>query len=344
MIGAFIGDMAYSTWKYDRKYFDGKLVSSKARPTEIMYDLLYTFKFAESYFTNKYTPLLVSIALGWIYYSGVAALRSLDNYIQYDNDETRCASHLICKSLFALRRGKTKGQVSAIRYIRTISEFANEDKYNQSDSPMGVFVKAWSAFYAADDFVSAIRNAVGKPGNKHLVCILTGALADAMNGYEIRLNELGDHFFGYRNYGVELKYILPEAMIKLNVKNRTFRPKNDMMMYVPSDDYWVEAPYPKDSIKVNRTLCEKILKKLDIYLDNGYAYIVSPKMKKGIVKFRVEETVDGDYLFKNFMKQINLTENEYNKALEKYISEDTSVESTLANEYSKKAMNIQKIY
>ena len=102
MIGAFIGDMAYSTWKYDRKYFDGKLVSSKARPTEIMYDLLYTFKFAESYFTNKYTPLLVSIALGWIYYSGVAALRSLDNYIQYDNDETRCASHLICKSLFAL--------------------------------------------------------------------------------------------------------------------------------------------------------------------------------------------------------------------------------------------------
>ena len=95
-------------------------------------------------------------------------------------------------------------------------------------------MRAWYCFETAWDFTSAIHNAARWPDvDRHLLCSLTGALAEAMYGCEYRLlkEKYGSNWYNCIVYPDAIK----EGVLRIKdyqYENRNFFPKNSALTNV----------------------------------------------------------------------------------------------------------------
>lgn len=344
MLGAYLGDMAAWTWEHDRNYFNEYLVSTKSKPSEMMYDLLIAFnslyskghygKWMYDSFTdveNRKGNLLRSVVFGWMYDDGITTQRMLDACLTFSDSESCCAAHLLSKAIFALRHGKTKEEASKVKYKKTIEEIANDNNYNKGVGALSVLAKAWKAFYSAIDFVSTIKAVVEMPGDRHLNCAIAGALADAMYDCKVILSPAKSHFFGSSIYGCNPQLFLPKAMLEVHSSGRTFNAKNEIGMYIPST-LWEKVKNPLEDVVINQTLHDNILKKYRFYLDDGLVYLVADEYYMAVARFKMVEVEFGKYKFKDFEKIHNLSYNQFLSLLKKYLPREDSFHTGSEND------------
>lgn len=202
MIGAFIGDLASWTWEHDHIKFYPQLFSDAAQKSDYSDIMLQTAKLLlqypnisrdefmrihQCYFVldnakaNAEYDLLRSIIIGWMY-DGDEITNAIHRYCICDDKEELYASHFMANLIYRLRTGYTKKESAQVEFCGSFRSFTKEEHWKTGDGVLGYVIRAWMSFYDAFDFGSAIHNAVKKPGNLTLNCILTGALADAMYG------------------------------------------------------------------------------------------------------------------------------------------------------------------
>ena len=202
MIGALIGDLAAWTWEHDHSKFYPQLFSDVAQKSDYSDVMLQTAKLLlqypnisrdefmrihRCYFgldnakANAEYDLLRSIIIGWMY-DGDEISNAIHRYCICDDKEELYASHFMANLIYRLRTGYTKKEAAQVEFCGTFRSFTKEEHWKTGDGVLSYLVRAWMSFYDAFDFGSAIHNAVKKPGNLTLNCILAGALADATYG------------------------------------------------------------------------------------------------------------------------------------------------------------------
>lgn len=157
---------------------------------------------------------------------------------------------------------------------------------SHAEDLLGYAANAWTCFSNAWDFKSAIDNALKwNCKDRHLLCCLTGALADAMYGCESVLDEMVPE--KYRpdlarifSYQFEHRHFFPKASAAVAVKKNHFAP----------------AETKVDGMFVSTRLKDLFLRsrekssgdKYGFFLDNGwvYSYMAGGNV---IGRFRFEE-------------------------------------------------------
>ncbi|MDO5443594.1 MAG: ADP-ribosylglycohydrolase family protein, partial [Bacteroidia bacterium] len=141
--------------------------------------------------------------------------------------------------------------------------------------------RAWDSFEKAWDFTSAMRNAVKWNGDRHIICMLTGAIAGAMYGYE-RTFTKGEHTSDCSRELEMPDYLHGQfrEICQHDWANRFFFPKNDALTNVRKYDW---TPY-KSAFEgkeisagledhIRRAFCTGWDDRYGFYLENGWYYV-----------------------------------------------------------------------
>lgn len=141
--------------------------------------------------------------------------------------------------------------------------------------------RAWDCFEKSWDFTSALHNAVKWDGDRHLTCMLTGAIAGAMYGYS-RIFKKGDNP-SEASREIELPEYIQGSyreICKHEWRNRHFYPKNEAWTNVRKYDW---APYSSafEGKEISSDLEEHIRlafhpgwdDRYGFYLENGWYYV-----------------------------------------------------------------------
>lgn len=323
MIGAFIGDLASWTWTNDHDKFYPQLFSDVAQRSVYSDVMLFTAKtlienpnisrdgfmrMHQCYFgigdanTNAEYDLLRSIVIGWMYDED-AIPNAINTYCLRDEKEEVYASNFMANLIYKLRNGATKKDAAQVEFCGTFRSFTKEEHWKTGGGVLGYLVRAWMSFYDAFDFGSAIHNAVKKPGNQSLNCILTGALADAMYGCE-------EYFVKKKFEGgryIERLDFVDSSLYDVHYSKRTFFPKNNARTNVERH-YWYDAPCPFSDKVITPELKRRITKafytgwedRFGFYLDDGWFYVYRSFIL--LSRFQLKEVADGTYRIVNYQK------------------------------------------
>lgn len=151
--------------------------------------------------------------------------------------------------------------------------------------------------------MSAIHNAVKKPGNQDLNCILAGALADAMYGceeYFVKKKFEGGRYIDHLDF-------VDSSIYHLHHSKRAFFPKNNARTNVERH-YWYDAPCPFSNKVITPELKRRITKafytdwenRFGFYLDDGWFYVY--RSFTLLARFKLKELPDGTYRIANYQK------------------------------------------
>lgn len=323
MIGAFIGDLASWTWINDHDKFYSQLYSDVAQKSVYSDVMLFTAKtliespnisrdefmrMHQCYFgignakVNADYDLLRSIVIGWMYDEDSIS-HAIHSYCFCDEKEEAYASHFMAKLIYKLRTGSTKIDAAQVEFCGTFRSFTKEEHWKTGNGVLSYLVRAWMSFYDAFDFGSAIHNAVKKPGNMTLNCILAGALADAMYGCE---NYFVKNKFEGGRYIEHLDFV-DSSLYDLHHSKRTFFPKNNARTNVERH-YWFNASCPYSDKVITPELKCRITKafytgweaRFGFYLDDGWFYVYRSFIL--LARFKLKEQSDGTYRIANYQK------------------------------------------
>ena len=323
MIGAFIGDLAAWTWEHEHIKFYPQLFSDGAQKSEYSDSMLLTAKYLlqyptitreefmrihNSYFevenakANAEYDLLRAIVIGWMYDADEIS-SAIHKFCILDDKEELYASHFLAHLIYRLRTGFTKKDAAQVDFCGTFRSFTKEVHWKTGHGVLSYLVRAWMSFYDAFDFGSAIHNAVNKPGNLTLNCILSGALADAMYG-------CGEYFvkkkFEGGRYMDRLDFV-DNSIYSLVGSKRSFFPKNNARTNVERH-YWYDAPCPFSNKVITPELKRRITKafytdwenRFGFYLDDGWFYVY--RSFTLLARFKLKELPDGTYRIANYQK------------------------------------------
>lgn len=321
MIGAFIGDLASWTYTNDHDKFYPQLFSDVAQRSMYADEILFTAKtLTENPFisrdefmrmhqcgfgnakVNAEYDLLRSIVIGWMYDED-AIPNTIYTYCLRDEKEELYASNFLANLIYKLRTGTTKKNAAQVKFCGTFRSFTKAEHWKTGNGVLSYLVRAWMSFYDAFDFGSAIHNAVKKPGNMTLNCILAGALADAMYGcenYFVKKKFEGGRYIGNLDFVDNSLYNLIES-------KRTFFPKNNARTNVERH-YWYDAPCPLSDKVITIELKRRITKgfytdwedRFGFYLDDGWFYVYRSFIL--LSRFKLKEFPDGTYRIVNYQK------------------------------------------
>lgn len=323
MIGAFIGDLAAWTWSRDRSKFYPQLFSDVAQKSVYSDVLLFTamtllenpnvsreeflrmhqccFGIGDARANAEY-DLLHSIVIGWVY-DGDDIFQAISTYCLLDEKEEVYASHFLANLIYLLRTGSTKKEAAQVEFCGTFRSFTKDEYRKTGNGVLSYLVRAWISFYDAFDFGSAIHNAVKKPGNLTLNCILTAALADAMYGCE--------HYFIKKQYEggrfIECLDFIDNRLYKLAGVRRTFFPKNNARTNVERH-IWHNAICPLLDKVITPELKRRITKafytdwdnRFGFYLDDGWIYVYRSFVLLSRFQFQVQK--DGTFRIVNYQE------------------------------------------
>ena len=323
MIGAFIGDLAAWTWEHDHDKFYPQLYSDVAQKSEYSDLMLQTAKLLlqcpnisrdefmrihQCYYNidnakaNAEYDLLRAIVIGWMYDADEIS-SAIHKFCILDDKEELYASHFLAHLIYRLRTGFTKKEAALVDFCGTFRSFTKEEHWKNSHGVLSYLVRAWMSFFDAFDFGSAIHNAVKKPGNLTLNCILAGALADAMYGCE---NYFIKKKFEGGRYIEHLDFV-DNSIYHLHHSKQTFFPKNNARTNVERH-YWYDAPCPFSDKVITAELKCRITKafytgwedRFGFYLDDGWYYVYRSFIL--LSRFKLKEVTDGTYRITYYQK------------------------------------------
>lgn len=323
MIGAFIGDLASWTWTNEHDKFYPQLFSDVAQRSVYSDVMLFTAKtlienpnisrdefmrMHQYYFgigdakTNAEYDLLRSIIIGWMYDADEIS-NAIHKFCILEDKEELYATHFLAHLIYRLRTGFTKKDAAQVDFCGTFRSFTKEVHWKTGHGVLSYLVRAWMSFYDAFDFGSAIHNAIKKPGNLTLNCILAGALADAMYG-------CGEYFVKNKFEGgryIDRLDFVDNSLYNLTSSKRTFFPKNNARTNVERH-YWYDAPCSFSDKVITAELKCRITKafytgwedRFGFYLDDGWYYVYRSFIL--LSRFKLKEVTDGTYRITNYQK------------------------------------------
>lgn len=310
MIGAIIGDLAAWTWENDHDVFYPHLVSDKAVLSQYSKTILDAYDWIAGHIEATSTPfikdntdgdvaqispLLYAIVVGWIFGTEEATMDAVHKYCRFDEKEAFYACHFLALLIFSLRNGATKNEAAQVEFIGTFKQLMEGGHWDKGYSELPYLIRAWSAFYDSFDYGSTIHRAVQQSGDRHLNCILAGALADAMYGCS--------HYFIKKKYGggggiIDVRRFVPDEMWDTVRKQRIFFPKNEALTNVDIQE-WETTTCPYQDKLINEELHRRILKafvtgwdnRYGFYLDDGWVYVY----RSGFIlsRFQLDKAKDG---------------------------------------------------
>lgn len=202
MLGAIVGDLAAWTYENDKERFYSSLTTKEALLSpfgKTAYETaVWSLDRKEGELIHlcpekHWGPLvhadnLIRCAtLAWTTDIPFNLFES-DSGIFYDDKEGWYAGRIIVELINGLHHGKTKKGVLQHGMGETFQSLKSgwEWKIIKPDQGLLIYLmRAWDCFEKSWDFTSAIHNAaIWENVDRHLLCCLTGALAEAMYGCE----------------------------------------------------------------------------------------------------------------------------------------------------------------
>lgn len=301
MYGAIIGDLAAWTYEHHVAQFYSRLVaedaelSDEGRIASIMLrdmDTHGNVGVPRSFQTgDRETIDVVSADYGRLPFekgdSKEDCIAGVCDYFKDEPDNGQMyALRILTSFCYDLWHGATKKEALLSHEGKQLKQILDScDLHTIPDSKAKVLAiylaRAWDCFEKSWDFTSALHNAVKWDGDRHLTCMLTGAIAGAMYGYYFIFKKGSNpaesqsvlHLPDYlqRQYAEQTKH---------EWKNRFFYPKNEAMTNVTKYDW---KPYQSafEGKEISAGL-EKSIRlafhpgwddRYGFYLENGWYYV-----------------------------------------------------------------------
>lgn len=254
MLGAFIGDLAATTWEKDKAKFFSLLVMEKAMPSAYGHSLLASASLMLGITQQERIDIQEGVACDstefkrkWLMWRITAAwfapkenthLHQFAHIGKLEEESAFFVSQLILSLLAGATKSQAFHTVENFEANIKISNFKNP----QADENLLTYVyRAWDSFYRSFDFTSAIHNAMTWPGDKHLLSSITGAFAEAMYGCQYRFIKRK-----YAKEGVETS-----KPIFLPVSAKIFGYPDHLFNYIKEKEKGKRSYYPKNEAFTN---------------------------------------------------------------------------------------------
>lgn len=316
MIGAIAGDLAAWTYENDKEVFYSSLTSTYAELSPLGEAVLATAMWAINYrdgaqlrygsegdkFFIRHGARLIQLAtLHWIF-DHPNSLFVSDVTPFYDDKEGIYAANIIAEIIPGLRNGKTKAEILSDGFGKTFNDLKSSWQWQtvtERDGLLTYLMRAWDCFEKAWDFTSAIHNAARWEGvDRHLLCSLTGAIAEAMYGCEYRLlkKKYGENHYDYIQYPERIQKEV-RAIQDFQFERRVFFPKNSALTNVEVHS-WTPYGSRYKGMEISEEKYKLILRSLytgwenrfGFYLDNGWIYTYRSGVL--IARFRIGDAGD----------------------------------------------------
>lgn len=301
MYGAIIGDLAAWTYEHHVAQFYSRLVAEDAelsvesKMASIMLrdmDTHGNVGVPRSFQTGDSVTIdVITADYGRLPFekgdSKEDCIAGVCDYFKDEPDNGQMYALRILTSIcYDLWHGATKNEALLSHEGKQLKQILdNCDIHTIPDSKAKVLAiylaRAWDCFEKSWDFTSALHNAVKWDGDRHLTCMLTGAIAGAMYGYYFIFKKGSNpaeaqsvlHLPDYlqRQYAEQTKH---------EWKNRFFYPKNEAMTNVTKYD-WKAYQSAFEGKEISAGL-EKSIRlafhpgwddRYGFYLENGWYYV-----------------------------------------------------------------------
>ena len=298
MLGAIAGDLAAWTYENDRERFYASLTSTAAVLSplgKMAYDVaVWSLDRKDDDrisvpFKREYTPLgcaeelICCATLAWAD-DHPGGLINTGHDLFYDDKEGMYAGRIIIYLIRNLKQGTSKEEVLKEGFGKVFSDLKKHwewQKVKPEDGLLIYLMRAWDCFEKAWDFTSAIHNAARWENvDRHLLCCLSGALAEAMYGCEYRLlkKQYGGNWYSYIEYPADIAADI-HRIHDTQFKDRVFFPKNSALTNVEKH-LWSAYSSKFEGMKITAELKSAILRafytgwddRYGFYLDNGWIY------------------------------------------------------------------------
>jgi len=323
MLGAIAGDLAAWTYENDKECFYSSLTSLDAELSPLGEAALATalwninhrdgdqfdcWSLGDNHYLRHGARLIQIATLAWNKDYPMTLLKS-DHETFYDDKEGMYAVNIITELIGGLHNGKTKTEVLADNFGQIFKDLKSSWKWQSFSEREGLLIylmRAWDCFEKAWDFTSAIHNAARWDGaQRHLLCSLTGAIAEAMYGCEYRLLKLkySSNHYNYIKYPQRIEEDA-RAIHEYQFENRVFFPKNSALTNVEIHTWKCYASKFEGKV-ISSQERSSILRafytgwdnRYGFYLDNGWVYTY----RSGCLEARFQIETSGDqYRIANF--------------------------------------------
>ena len=299
MLGAIAGDLAAWTYENDRECFYASLTSKDAVLSNLGKTALDTALWSLDRRQNDcieleiqvpinptdYADRLIMLAnLAWYNENPQALIKSAKD-IFYDDKEGMYAGNIIVELIQSLHIGKSKKEALSGHFGNIFVQMKSGWQWKDSkptDGLLTYLMRAWYCFETAWDFTSAIHNAARwQDVDRHLLCSLTGAIAEAMYGCEYRLlkEKYGSNWYNFIVYPDAIN----EGVLRIKdyqYENRNFFPKNSALTNVErhiwthyNSSFENRQFSPEEYRRHIRSSHTGWEYRYGIYLDDGWVYI-----------------------------------------------------------------------
>jgi len=297
MLGAIAGDLAAWTYENERERFYSSLTSSRARLSALG-EMAY--RAALLCITPKEEPIIYKTEpephplrhAGRLLQCAVFAWQEnfpfdifeAERGLFYDDKQGQYSMNIIIELITNLCHGQTKTDVLKEPFGKIFRDLKSSWDWQTAHADDGLLIylmRAWDCFEKAWDFTSAIHNAARWENvDRHLLCCLTGTLAEAMYGCESRLlkKEYGENWYNHLEYPENLMASIRRIQ-DYQFENRHFFPKNSALTNVDKQ-IWTAYQSRHEGEIISKELKSAILRafhtgwddRYGFYLDNGWVY------------------------------------------------------------------------
>ncbi|MGM9785567.1 MAG: hypothetical protein ACI3ZS_01840 [Candidatus Cryptobacteroides sp.] len=299
MLGAIVGDLAAWTYENDRDCFYSSLTSKDAVLSDLGKTALETALWSLDRRQNDcielgieppfnptgYDDRLVQLAtLAWSNENPQSLIKS-EKEIFYDDKEGMYAGNIIIELIQSLHIGKSKKEALSGHFGKIFYQMKAGWKWKESSPSDGLLtylMKAWYCFETAWDFTSSIHNAAQWNNvDRHLLCSLTGAIAEAMYGCEYRFlkSKYGNNWYNFIEYPESIKESVMQIK-EYQFNTRYFFPKNSALtnverhIWTPYRSDFEDKRFTEDEYRKHlRSSYTGWENRFGLYLDDGWVYV-----------------------------------------------------------------------
>ena len=298
MLGAIAADLAAWTYENDRERFYASLTSTTAVLSplgKMAYDAaVWSLNRKEEDsisipFKREYSPLgcaeelICCATLAWTNEHPEGSINT-EHGLFYDDKQGMYAGKIITYLIRSLQQGKNKKEVLEEDFGATFRDLKSNWDWQHITEKEGLLIylmRAWDCFEKAWDFTSSIHNAARWENvDRHLLCCLTGALAEAMYGCEYRLlkKHYADNWYSNIEYPADIAAGI-HSINEAQFKDRVFFPKNSALTNVEKHQ-WSAYSSKFEGMKITSEQKTALLRafytgwedRYGFYLDNGWIY------------------------------------------------------------------------
>lgn len=333
MLGAIIGDLAASTYEHDKEWFYHCLISPYAIPSDYGN---YYLQQLNCIFNSKgqvqAMPILRDHEYGThdpLWNCSMIMLAGVEAWLGDINEDDGCnayglplddkpdwyAYRILRLAVYRLRQGDTKRRIERADFpLAMLADYHYQDESIYRS--LSILCRCWPFFKNAFDFTSAIHNAARGSSDKdrHINCMFTGLLAEAMYGSEAimlkkKYEDLGGKLDPWSEWAYHVYYkTLPFefhdlifAIQEYQRKNRVFFPKNSACTNVERHNWFPVHEHMYSGVHFSQEARRRMLKsfytswdnRFGLYWDDGWFYMYRSSFLLG--RFRLSENSDGTY-------------------------------------------------